>query len=154
LFFLAYGRTWRGLCTSVLVGLWVVPLTAPWWLTVASYHGWAPYFAASATAGWSNVQESLETLRDFMFPELQPFLGVVGGRAPVGVAACVLRRQVLPILWLPCIFIFTPRSAPTEATVPLALLIGIGLADVVLPGLADVARRSSLPRLPGLAGWW
>jgi hypothetical protein len=154
LFFLAYGRTWRGLRTSVLVGLWVVPLTAPWWLTVASHHGWAPYFAASATAGWSNIQESLETLRDFMFPELQPFLSVVGGLAALGAAACVLRRQVLPILWLPCIFIFTPRSAPTEATVPLALLIGIGLADVVLPGLADVARRSSLPRLPGLADWW
>lgn len=139
LFFLAYGRSRRGIGVSALLALVVVGVTAPWWLTVLRYHGLEPYLAAATTAGWSAVEQWTTTLFDFLFPP-QQFLTVLGGLGVLGLGACLLRGNWLLPLWLPLVFALTPRSAATEATIPLALLIGIGAGEVILPGLMTVAR--------------
>ncbi|HEY7064109.1 MAG TPA: hypothetical protein VII06_21695 [Chloroflexota bacterium] len=143
LFFLRYGRSWQGVRVSALLGAMLVGLTAPWWLTVVGTHGLAPYAAASATAGWSTLQQSWDTLLDFTLPG-HPFLAILGGIAFLGALVCALRGEPLVPVWLLAIFVLTPRSAPTEATVPLALLIGIGLTEVLSVGLLSAARQSPL----------
>src|SRR5579875_648660 len=157
LLLLAHGRTRRGLAISVLWGLCAVVFTAPWWLVVVQRHGLAPYLAASATAGWYSLEESLEDAVRFVFPP-EPVLAVQGAFAAIGWLACLLRRELVVPLWLPLVFVLTSRSAPTEATVPWALLVGSGVAEVVVPGLLTLARAelwarwdASLLTRPGAA---
>jgi hypothetical protein len=148
LFFLAYGRSRRGVGVSAGLALVALVVTAPWWLTVIRYHGLEPFLAATTTAGWSTGQQITTALGDFLFPP-ERFLTLLGGLGLVGLAACLLRGAWLLPVWLPLVFALTPRSAQTEATIPLALLIGIGAGEVLLPGLASVMghRALSLPRL-------
>lgn len=157
LLLLVYGRTRRGLAISVLWGLCLAVFTAPWWLVVVQRHGLTPYLAASATAGWYSLEESLEDAVRFVFPP-EPLLAVQGAFAAIGWLACLLRRELVAPLWLPLVFVLTPRSAPTEATVPWALLVGSGVAEVVVPGLLALARAelwarwdASLLARPGAA---
>jgi len=140
LIFLLYRRDKHGLATSLWLMVYVVGLTAPWWLAVILNHGLAPYQAASATAGWSSLEQALVDLVHFMFVP-DPVLSVVGGLAAIGILACALRRELFLPLWLLAIFVITPRSAPTEGTVPLAMLAGIGVAEVIVSGLRQAASR-------------
>ena len=141
LFFLAYGRCKRGIGVSALLTLAVAMLTAPWWLTVLHQHGLEPYRAASATAGWSSFYQVATALFEFVFPPRESFWTILGGLGILGLLACLVRGEWLLPAWLPLVFLLTPRSAATEATIPLAALVGVGVAQVVLPGLASVARQ-------------
>jgi hypothetical protein len=141
LFFLAYGRSKGGLGVSLVVTLAVAIFTAPWWLTVLHHHGLEPYRAASATAGWSSLDQVGTALSEFVFPLREPFWIILGGLGVLGLLACLLRGELLVPAWLPLVFLLTPRSAATEATIPLAALIGVGVGQVVLPGLGSVARQ-------------
>jgi hypothetical protein len=158
LFFLAYGRSRQGITVSARLALVAVGLTAPWWLTVILSHGLDPYLAATATAGWSTAEQWTAALADFLFPP-EHLLTVLGALGIVGLIACLLRGNWLLPAWLPFVFVLTPRSAATEATIPLALLIGVGVGEVILPGLASAvggsrpyARLLTLAPLSALAG--
>jgi hypothetical protein len=159
LLFLAYGRSWQGVRASALVALGAVALTAPWWLTVLHYHGLAPFQAASTTAGWSGFEHLRSALFEFVFPPGQPFFTVLGGLAVLGAVGCLLRGAWWLPAWLPLVFLLTPRSAATEGTVPLALLVGVGLGDVVVRGLVHLARQRHplyerlLATAPAVAAW-
>jgi hypothetical protein len=131
LLFLARGRSGAALGAGAAVALSAAALTAPWWLLVAHYHGLTPYRSASATAGWSSVGQTAAGLVQFASAE-QPLLQVLGGLAALGLLVCLLRREWLLPVWLVLIFLLTPRSAPTEATVPVAMLVSLGLTDGLL----------------------
>jgi hypothetical protein len=146
LLYLARGRSWQGLRAGAAVALSAVALSAPWWLLVAHYHGLAPYRAASATAGWSSVGQTVSGLLQFVFAE-QQLLTVLGGLSALGLIVCVLRREWLLPVWLLLVFVLTPRSAPTEAAVPVAMLVSLGLTDAVLVALRKLAH--GLARIDG-----
>ena len=148
---LFYGRSVGALLSTAAVGLAMVSLTAPWWATVISRHGLAPFEAASQTAGWAGLEAHLALLQRFTFPP-NPLLALVGASAVLGAIACVIRGELFLPVWLPSIFFLTPRSAENEATVPLALLAAIGLAEVVRPGLAHALHDRERSRLSTAAG--
>jgi hypothetical protein len=157
LFFLCYGRTRRAALALGLVLLLVLGLSAPWWATVLIRHGATPYLAASGTAGWSTLERAWAALLHFVFSD-RPLLTLLGGTAALGAIACFLRSAPLLPTWLALIFVLTPRSAPTSATVVVALLAAIGLAEVVGRGLqlarsdrARVAADGMSRRWPALA---
>jgi hypothetical protein len=72
----------------------------------------------------------------------QQLLTVLGGLSALGLIVCLLRREWLLPVWLLLVFLLTPRSAPTEAAVPVAMLVSLGLTDAVLVPL----RRLVLAR--------
>jgi hypothetical protein len=142
LFALFFGPRVRSIAISVMLAVGVAILTAPWWGTVISTHGLAPFQAASRTSGWALIQESLKTLVTFGFTDerLFPVLAALGA---LGLLFSLLRGDLLLPIWLLLIFIGTPRSAATEACVPLAMLIARALAEVILPGISGIARGSA-----------
>lgn len=143
---LCYARSRRALFAFTAVGLSAVVLTAPWWATVLGRFGLAPFDAASLTSGWSSVPNAFLALERFLTPP-RLLLSALGTLAALGVLARLPRGDLFLPLWLLLIFVATPRSAPSEATVPLALLAAVGLADVVRPGLATMAPWSRPPRV-------
>ncbi|MGI9148389.1 MAG: hypothetical protein ACR2IK_17880 [Chloroflexota bacterium] len=134
-----YGRNLRSLAVCAAVGAGAAVLSAPWWVSVMLQHGFAPFQSASMTSGWSTPGTVLAALGEFVVPPSLP-LGLVGGLGLFGGTVCLLRGEVFLPLWLPMIFLLTPRSAPSQGVVPLALLASVALADLIVPPLATMAR--------------
>lgn len=143
-----YRRHPSGVLASAAIGVGAVLVSAPWWLTVVLQHGPAPFLAASLTSGWSTLGEMLAGFGDFLAPPSLP-LSVVGSLGVLGAAMCLARGELFLPLWLPAIFVLTPRSAPSEGVLPLALLASLVLTTLVLPALASTT--CSNPSLVGLA---
>jgi hypothetical protein len=91
------------------------------------------------------VLEQLQGLEDFLTPP-KLLLSIPGTLAVLGVAVCILRRQPFLPIWLPIIFLLNPRSAPTEAALPLSFLAALGMTEVVGPGLVLARERAAAAR--------
>jgi hypothetical protein len=114
---------------------------------VIARHGLAPLLAAAQTGGPSSGWIALLT---FQFTA-EPFLPILGVLGLIGLFACLAERSYLLPIWLMVILIVQPRSAPTLAALPLAMLIGIALDRVVLPGIHGAVAglaRSAPPAPP------
>ena len=131
--FLFFGRSRHGLTSSLLVAGGVLLVTAPWWVTVVIRHGLSPLLAASETGGYAWY--SWVRLLTFDFLE-ETFIGLLSAIGLMGALVCLADRQWLLPAWLVLIMVLNPRSGGTYATVPLAVLVGIGLDRVVLFALA------------------
>ncbi len=142
----------RALFMALLVGLGAALLAAPWWATVVGRHGLAPFQAASLTSGWATPGNLLAALGEFLAPPSVP-LSLAGSLALVGAALCLARREPFLPLWLAAVFLLTPRSAPSEGVLPMALLASVAVADVLVPGmLATLRQQTELLRLPQWTG--
>ena len=68
------------------------------------------------------------------------FIGLLSAIGLMGGMVCLADRQWLLPACLVLIMVLDPRSGSTYATVPLAVLVGIGLDRVVLFALAKTER--------------
>lgn len=142
LFCLAFARDRFGLRSSAIVAAGTLLLTAPWWGAVIATHGIGPFLAANQTGGsifhgltWAHVAETLGWAG---LGTGEPLLALGGMLAVLGVLACIATGSwLLPVWWI-TIVVLDARAGSTYATLPIALLAGIGVSDVVLPLL----RRS------------
>ena len=124
-------------------------LTAPWWATVIARHGLAPFTGAAGSSGfWLRGAvvrlASGDVSGEVGFP-------VIASLAALGFLLSLWRRDLIVPGWLVAAFVLVPRAAGTLATVPLALLATLGLADVVVPGMV-LALGSGVPPLGGGSG--
>jgi hypothetical protein len=111
-------------------------LTTPWWGSVLSRHGLGPFLAAGTAARQDSLNPILNLVLFFRFTFTnEPFLPIL---AVIGLAGCfasLARRQSLLPAWLLLAYLAEPRGGPLYMMIPLALLIGYGLENVVLPAL-------------------
>ncbi len=133
LIFIFYSFNKRGFISSLLMGLGVTLLTAPWWLTVLTRHGLQPFIFAGQTS-----QRTLESylgilkfdgLGDYFFIPTLLF-------AIIGVWTTFERRGFFLITWAVLAFFIDPRGGDGIALLALSMLAGIGL----LKFLAWVSR--------------
>jgi hypothetical protein len=146
LFFAAYGRHRDGAVYSVIVGIGTIVLTAPWWGTVINTHGIGPFLAANATGG--SIFSSEEWLRRFVIDSLlrlgttsEPLFPLIGTLALLGAIASVTKRQFLLPAWWAAIILLDARAFPTFSTVPVSMLAGVGVTDVLLPVVLRPVRE-------------
>ena len=130
-FFVAFGRSRIALVRSLLVGAGVVLLTAPWWGTMLLRHGAVPVLTSGGSA--LSVFGPLQLLTLTITNE--PFFPVLAALALVGALACLRQRRYWLPTWLALMVLLDARSPLASASVPLALLAGIGTAETVLPWL-------------------
>lgn len=158
LFFLFFGRHRFGVVASVAIALGTALLTAPWWVGVASVHGFAPFLAAGATGGTvfgsHTRSEALGKLAFFGLGTAEPLFPIIGALAIIGAFMAFTRRGIfLPVWWLATILLDT-RAGATYASIPVALLAAIAIVEVLLPVVAVGAPsvRSTVP-LSDAEGW-
>ena len=133
------GRNSRGARDALMAVLGVVVLTCPWWGTVLSQHGFAPFQSALDTGG-HNVLFWLPWIT-FDFTE-ERFATILTALGLIGFAVqCARRDWFLPI-WVLIPFVVEPRSATAISAIPLAMLAGIGLSDLIIPGIAALESGS------------
>lgn len=96
-FYIWLDRTARGLLRGAVVAAGGVVLAAPWWLPVASTHGFAVFLQASAThdgIGYLSWYQEFPT-ESGSVPSPWPFLSILGG-----LFLLVRRRPLLPTWFL------------------------------------------------------
>jgi hypothetical protein len=154
LFLLANDRSAEGLKRGALLLAGVTLLTAPWWAERTATLG-IDVMLSAAQAG----KHSPFALLGLLFYPVteEPFFPLAGALALFGALACYRDRRFLLPIWLLAIFILDPRKAPTDASIPLAMLAALGVQEVVMPLLTRQwhnsgwpVRESALPR-PALA---
>ncbi len=133
LFFLFKGRNKAGIRNAILVAAGTLVLTAAWWVTILMRFGAGPLASASQTG--------LLTAYAFFYPLLltftdEPLATIVVVLALIGFFAQIAKRDFFIPLWLLLPFFVEPRSAPTVATIPLALLAGIAVSEIIFTALS------------------
>jgi hypothetical protein len=154
-FLLFFGRRAQAVLGSLVIGLGSLALTAPWWLTVIKMHGVGPFLAAGASS--SSIFSNAEALRGVL--ALLAHLGIgtssgaatgeslfpiLGTLALFGLLSAVVSREpFLPIWWI-VIILMDARAGMTYATLPLAMLAGLGIVRVLFPllNLSTINERS------------
>ena len=140
LFLVMFGRHRFGLQASVMVAVATVVLTSPWWGTIALTHGFEPFLAASDTGGtiFSQGQRSqvLRKLAYFGLGTAEPLFPLIGALAIFGSFALIGRRQYLLPAWWLTIILLDVRAGATYSSIPVAMLAGFAITDVVMPALS------------------
>lgn len=133
LLFLVFGRRPSGLLHSAVVAGSALALAAPWWVLVISRDGITPFLSASQSGSPGAPSWLLLLELRFSAEPLYPVL-LTGGL--LGVLCSVRDRRYWLPLWLVVSCALDTRYSGTFATVPLALLVGIGAERVL-----DLSRR-------------
>jgi hypothetical protein len=157
LMLLAFGRTWRSVRASVVIVVGTILLTAPWWASVAATHGFAPFIAAGATGGTifgTHRGEALTKLAFFGLGTAEPLFPLIGALAILGAFATLTRRGAfLPLWWLTIILLDT-RAGATYASIPVALLAGLAVTEVIVPIIARPPLWGGVASDIGRSGGW
>src|SRR6266498_1924463 len=140
-------RKRTGFINSILVGLIVLVVSAPWWVTVIHYHSIDPLLKGAATG-----QKTLAVfhLLFFVFTE-EPYATVIAVLGLIGIAYRLLHRDYLLPLWMAIPFFVEGRSAAGPAAIPLAMLAAIGLVDIVFAALGVLGARTVRTEVEGSA---
>ncbi len=144
-FFLARHRQafWTGVKVATISGI----VAMPWIVTVIVYHGIHPFVRAMQTGEHS--LRVISNIMAFHFAE-EPLVTFVSAMGLLGLAYTLKQREFFPSVWLVAHFLASPRSAPTVATLPLAILFAIALQEIVLPhfGRLPGSTTNPLPKQP------
>jgi hypothetical protein len=156
LFMLAYGRHRQAVLGSLVAALGAAILSAPWWLTVVQTHGLGPFLAASATGGSIfhslSLSDTVVTLAQLGLGTAESVLAIIGMLGALGFFyALAMGDWLLPAWWI-AIVTLDARQGSTFSTVPIALLAGVAVAQLLLPAMRRLPTPT-LRRSPGRAAW-
>lgn len=124
---------------SVFVGMIVLAVTAPWWMTVIRAHGLDPLLSAAQT-GENSL--AIFHLVFFAFTE-EPFMTIIAVLGLIGIIQRLLRRDYLLPLWIIVPFLVSGRSATNLVIIPLAMLAAAGWAEVLVPALQASVKKEA-----------
>ncbi|HUX88040.1 MAG TPA: hypothetical protein VMW65_13645 [Chloroflexota bacterium] len=133
LLWLFFGRTRLAFLHAIVVGAGTVILTSPWWLTVVMRFGLTPFRSLSDNGfpfftGLIQLL-SLRLTDESLFPLIEAL-------ALLGVIVCVWKRHHFLPIWVIATFVVQSRAADERAVIPLALLAGLGVSEVLVPLLS------------------
>lgn len=151
LFLIASPRRRFALLGSVVVAAGTLLLTAAWWSHVLILHGFAPFRAAFGTSGLilsvELIRRIVGALNHFGLGTGEPLLSLIGMLAVIGGLASLRRgRRLLPVWWVTTVLL-DQRAGSTYATIPLAMLAGIAVVEVILPLLTRGGRPADAAEL-------
>jgi hypothetical protein len=139
LLFLFYGRDRKGVVNSLVVVVGVLALTAPWWATVMSRHGLSPFLSAAGSG--TQDRYALPLLKTFSFTD-EPYLPLFAVFGLLGIFVRLAERKFFLPVWLLAIFFINPRNPDTPAMLPLAMLVGVAMDRLILPGILRVGAAN------------
>ena len=118
-------------------------VTLPYFLTVANMHGITPFISAFQAGEFELVRIISKLISLSYTGEIYytPFTVI----AFLGLWGCLAEKKYLLPTWLLVVTIINPRSVERTAMLPVALLIGYGLDQLILPALGRLTKYSQRP---------
>jgi hypothetical protein len=135
-------RTWRALGWSLTAAGGIVLLSAPWWATVVTRFGLAPFLSAAQTSSES-LAARLQTLIYLRVPE-EPLFPLIAALGLLGIFACIARRDWLFPAWYVTALLVDPRGV-AFAALPLVMMASVTLTELVIPAVGSLAARHGSP---------
>lgn len=125
-----YYQGWRkGLRYHLLIwGGMIIVFSALWWLPVVLRHGFSTILYPFQTEGYSPLSLFVPFTLLFTNETLVAIWAVAG---LIGAVVRLQQKQYLILIWLVSVFLLEPRLSPTYATIPYALLAGIGSSHFI-----------------------
>jgi hypothetical protein len=152
--FVALGAYRQGIEKTALVAAIAGVMTLPWLVAVLANNGTGPLLAAQGTGGsiFSGHEERIASLTGLLqfISTSEPLFPVIGVLAVLGGLVSVLSRRFLLVGWWALIIVLDLRAYPTFTMVPVAMLAGVGLVEVVLPAAKAAAESHGGTRRPSL----
>lgn len=142
------GRTQAGLRDTLLAGVGLTALVAPWLLLMLIRFGPAPYLSAAQTS-FSSWLAWLYLLTGGFADE--KFITLVSALALLGSIAAWRERRFPLFAWLVVPALIDPRGGASVSIIAWSMLAALGFADVIVPGLARGVEGPEQER-PDLAG--
>jgi hypothetical protein len=128
-----------------LVLIWGIAgvVTLPYFIAVASMHGITPFISAFQAGEFELVRIISKLISLSYTGEIYytPFTVI----AFLGLWGCLAEKKYLLPTWLLMVTIINPRSVERTAMLPVALLIGYGLDQMILPALRRLTKYSQRP---------
>ncbi len=145
--FLVLDRSWKGALYALACGLGIAALTAPWWGTMLARYGFDPFLAVvRAARDGTFVDFPARVFLTFQFNFTDEFyLPIIAVFGLIGLFAQLAKREFLLPLWVIAPLFYEPRSAPQFMVIPLSMLAGIALVDVILPALRTFSESRPRP---------
>jgi hypothetical protein len=138
-FFLARGRHWHGLISSLVVAVGTLVISAPWWATVFARHGADPFLAAKASGGAAMLLSLVvDLLRLNLGATWEPFFPVLLTLTLVGTFISLANSRFLLPAWWAVILLTESRATALLSSLPIAMLAGVGVVEGLLPFLLRV----------------
>jgi hypothetical protein len=133
---LILARNRQGFYRLSLTGLGAGVLLTPYVLAVLRWHGLSPFLSA-LQAGDFNWAGSVGKLLISSLTQ-EALITPVLVFAFLGLGLSLQRRYYLLPAWILVSIIFDPRSLERTITIPLCMLAGLAIDQIILPGLADL----------------
>ncbi len=143
LFWIFKGGNKDGIVNAITIGVGTIAVTSIWWIPTLLRLGPDPFLAAAQTGSHSALS--------FLYPFLltltdESFLTIIAVLGLIGFIVCITNKDYfLPVFYF-VPFIVDPRSSATYAMIPLTMMAGLALSEIILPGLSQLERK--LTRLP------
>jgi hypothetical protein len=138
LLWLFYGRTRRTAFYALVVGIATLLISAPWWGSVLSYHGFVPFFSALNT-GYYNIPKWRALF--FAITASQTVIPILVIPRVAGIIWGLWHRKYFLIAWFILPYFVEPRSAPSIVFYPFCMLMALVFTDA-LPALIDYFCKS------------
>lgn len=133
-----FGRNGKGFRNGAIVGGATLLFTSPWWITVLSRFGITPYL----TAGKTGFHSPTSLINIFMSFSEEPLLTLIAVFAIIGMFIKIAQREYFYPLWYIMPFIVEPRNAPNVSIIPMSILAGFALTDLIIPGISKLDSRN------------
>ena len=137
LLWLFYGRSLATFRDALLVGVGTLIFTSPWWGTILSYHGLAPFLSALQTGSYGTSLWNALYKMIFDYEGLLPILPVL---RVIGISYGLMKKRFFLVSWTILPYLVDPRNAPSVAYYPLTMLVALVLAEAI-PMLVSLARN-------------
>jgi hypothetical protein len=128
----------RAIAYLVMAGLIAVVVSSPYWLTVIIHHGLRVFVISFSEQhhGFSGLG-TLEALLEFQMTGAKFLCNFF---LFCGIAWAVLRRRWVLLAWFIVLYSI-PREGEWMASVPAAILAGLGATEAFAPPLVEIVRR-------------
>jgi hypothetical protein len=139
-FWLAAPNKRDNLLRSVGIVAAISLITSPWWITMLARYQIDPYLAIMSTGG-AGVGRLVWPLINFSEEQFLPLITLT---AFLGAIGKIYQKNFLLSIWLCVPFLLSPRSAPTYAAIPVALLASLAISEFIIPAIL-AARDKTWP---------
>jgi len=151
--FLFFGRNKNGLLNSLIVVVGILLFTAPWWGTVTSRFGLAPFLAAGKTG----FHELTQLSRLFHFDFTSEYgVKISGALSLIGFFWYLQKKQYFIPAWVFINFLAEPRSATLYLTPAVSFLASFALFNIFTwmngKAVAETSDQNTTPLKGAIMG--
>jgi len=139
IFFLWFGKGRDSVISAAVIAAGTLIVTSPWLIAVLRMHGSEPFLAANNSGGsvfsGGGITDYALTSLARLISTSEPYFPLIAMLGAVGLLSALRHRLTVLAVWWAATILLDVRAFPTFTTIPVAMLAGMAVSDVVIPML-------------------